>query len=303
MTEPNTPTDSATPAESTPSTPPTSTPNLTKVVVDGKEQLLTHEELVQYAGLGFAGQQRLREGREMLKKGADGVRLRELMDTFREAGDLSAIRHADLAEFGRLMGMTATDSEQFAAAVLSADTPEPPPSTSTSTSQPAAVVDQATKERLAALERAVAERNAEDTLQIIRTQVRETLDKDPALGKLMRSEALAPELFDMAFTEVRNRVVVDGVPYSPELLQSVAQRLRSRAEKLGIREAVSEQDLRVQEALGHPSLGPAVGQSPTVQDQTPPKRVSAADPGYRQNFAARFQHALADVLRTGSGQG
>jgi hypothetical protein len=129
----------------------------------------------------------------------------------------------------------------------------------------------------------------------IQQNIAGTLDKDPAIGKMVsRSPELRSALADMTFKEMQRRALL-GQAYGPEMLSAAVQSVRAVAETFGKLGGGSRGE------PGLPGLGPATSVPPAFQAVEPPKeRVPMGQPG-REAYLLQKALAMQAEIAEGSG--
>ncbi|KKN80370.1 hypothetical protein LCGC14_0329630 [marine sediment metagenome] len=97
------------------------TQQLTTLVTDGKEEQVTHEELVRRAQMGVSSENRYREASDKSKEAESAINFKADMDLLAETGDISAFRRA-----GAAMNLSGSEIEE-AARIVYESNEEPSP--------------------------------------------------------------------------------------------------------------------------------------------------------------------------------
>lgn len=132
----------------------------------------------------------------------------------------------------------------------------------------------------------------------IKEKVKKTVDTDKTLVTLRdglpkeRQASFMDTLYEMAIDETLNRVYT-GQKLGPELLELVVQRLRKRAENLGIPELLKNRAPTSQRIPGLESLGQG------IHAEEPIKRVPVGKDENGDNAVARLAQKILLRRRTG----
>lgn len=161
--------------------------------------------------------------------------------------------------------------------------------------------DDQTKELL----RTAQEGNREKTREKVEAMIKSKVSEDPVLKKLLDSvqdeatrKDASNEIIAMANEMVKERVLT-GAPFGPELLDSVAQRLRHRVQKLGI---PTSKMAGKSSTLGLGLLGADAMVGTNLLSDEPVKRVPITDSNWINNVVERTQKKALELLRkAGSG--
>ena len=272
------------------------TPETHEVIVNGKKVEMTLDELKEHATKGAGADEKFRQASELRKTAERGIRLDELAHKMADEGD--AVSPADLNEFITLLGGDPADLD------MSKMTPNQPPTGQSNTSDPNKTNPQGTqplsvvkKEQLDPdVQRVLNQANEAELSRIRENIVAETrkgIDNDSVLGKLIDElpedtrEEVKSELYDMAEERVRNQIVLENKPFGPQMVQEVAQVLRSRIKRLGIPSTPRGGQLPT--SASGPGMG--YGNQQVLPDK-PVERVSSTDPDYIEKTTQRVQQNL-----------
>ena len=261
------------------------TPQTYTVKVDGKEVEMTLDELKAKASEASGAQAKFQEAADLRTKAQDGLRLIELSAKMKD----QTATQKDVNEFVRLVGGDPAEldrlmAEQNGTATGKESSGDSPPQT-------------VKKEQLdPEVQRTLDEANKAQLTQIrqnIENKTREGIDKDEVLGKIVSGlpadirEGVKQELYEMAIERVRNNIVLDNKPFGPQMVQDVAQTLRSRVKKLGIPATQAHAPTSVS-GLGMGFDSPQIPLDKTIE------RVSSNDPDYIEKTTKRVQQ---DMMR------
>lgn len=139
------------------------------------------------------------------------------------------------------------------------------------------------------------ETQANDALETVKKELRESLDKDDVIGKMLskvpeeKKSDLSNALFDMLFEDISQKVGVRRLQYGPEMIQESLQKVRNRLSLFG--NPTSGNDKPVIPVTGMSALSTEA--TSQIMSDEPIKRVEATSSKYADNFAARLAQALA----------
>lgn len=131
----------------------------------------------------------------------------------------------------------------------------------------------------------------------IKNQVRNAIDKDEVLGKIKSGmpkesqEGFAGQLYEMGIDDTLGRVYA-GQKLGADLLELVVQKLRKRAESMGIPELLKTRSPASVRVPGLESLGQE------IHAEEPIKRVASGQDGYDQNSISRLAQRILQKRRT-----
>ncbi len=262
------------------------------VTVGGQTVHMTLEELTAAASKSAGADAKFEKAASDRKAGADGIRIQELAGKMNKGTQTET----DVKEFATLMG---GDADALMKQLNTAKA-EDKKGKADKEASPVEFdkLDDRTKAALKAAE-------AQDISRIrakIEEDVRIGVDKDPVLSKMVdeapseSQQQLKNTLFDMAMDSVRGRILANE-SFGPEMISSVAQKVRSQIKNLGI----------LSRAVGQPAvvgLGPAgVGVAPEVLAKEPIGRKSVTDPNYEDNAVKRMQQDMIKRAAAGAASG
>jgi hypothetical protein len=264
------------------------------ITVDGETHTITVEEALKAAEkVGGADKKfedaakERKEAQKELEAAQKGVRIAKAL----EKVQVESPAEDDVKEFMEALGVTPDMVEGYDKLVATGRKGQEPPKKLTLTD-----FDESTQKILKAAE----DDHLASIRQTIEDEVKSTIAKDTVLTKTLGKvdddtvrKAAADEIAEMAVESVRGRILA-GEPWGPEMLQSTAQRLRSRIERLGI-PAKSSGKAPV---LGLGPIGTELA-GPEVTSDEPIKRVPSSDPNWVENVVKRVQQAAVRAFRSG----
>lgn len=267
-----------------------------QLVVDGQPVVLTLKEMMDRASEASGAQKKFQEAAELRKNSEKGLRIIELTQKVR-SNPTPAL--TEVQELIGLMGGNPNDPETLAA--LGFETPKGNPPTSSAQNQPQGRqpvrledMDPSVQAALRAAEEAELARIRET----VETTTKKGIDNDPVIAKMLieipdeQRDQIRTMLYDIAIDSVRGDVMA-GQPFTPQMVQGKAQRLRAMLQTLGV--GTPKMPL--------PGTGPAsgMGGANAMIPDKPIERKPASDPNYVQNTVQRAlqmqQKALAGVGR------
>lgn len=285
---------------------------VTKLVVDGEERLVSHKDLVALAQQGASSHTRFQEASAKSKEADAAISFKADMDLLAETGDISAFRRA-----GAAMGMTGDEVEEAATLVFESEEGILSPDQTgvgavpQFANQPGVpVVGTPMEQRIAALEVALTKTTAllesrgrtkfgdlDETLQTVVVDVEQSrvdkiiqkgLDSDEVLSYYMTAlDAKGQEAIRTMIDEkVRGRLDASDGKFGDgaRILREVLPEVRSTVEALGTSNRTTPQ-------LG---LGPAPG-GPGEADIYPRKRpdhVPSTEPGFEESIVQELAYNM-----------
>jgi hypothetical protein len=283
---------------------------LTKIVVDGNEQMVDHAKLVELAQKGVSSGSRFQEAAAKSKEAEEAIKFKADMDLLGETGDVSAFRRA-----GSAMGLSDEEIED-AARMVYEQTGEPPSSPSepvldeNTTYQQQQQVQQGGKvtvgQKLAMLEAELMKTKAQldnrttgfgDLSKGLQTAIvdveqarvdkiiQKALDLDQVTAYYYNSygEKGQKAIRSMIDEKVRGRLDASDGEFGDgaQILREVIPEVRTTLEALGTPNRTTPQ-------VG---LGPAPGsQGADIYPTKMPDHVSSTEAGFEEHVAQVLQH-------------
>jgi len=285
---------------------------VTRLVVDGEEKLVSHQDLVNMAQRGASSDSRFQDAAAKSKEADQAISFKADMDLLAETGDISAFRRA-----GAAMGMSGDEVEEAAALVFEADGDQLSPDETG-----AGVVSQYAnppnpaqggtpmEQRIAALEAALTRTTAllegrgrtkfgdlDETLQTVVVDVEQArvdkiiqkgLDSDDVLSYYMKAMDTNGQeaIRSMIDEKVRGRLDASDGKFGDgaRILREVLPEVRSTVEALGTSNRTTPQ-------LG---LGPAPGGQgeADIYPRKRPAHVPSTEPGFEESISQELAYNM-----------
>ena len=281
---------------------------VTKLVIDGNERLVSHTDLVALAQQGASSHSRFQEASAKSKEADSAISFKADMDLLAETGDISAFRRA-----GAAMGMTGDEVEEAAALVFEAEDGLSPDETGVGVVPQYANPAQGgtpMEQRIAALEAALNKTTAlleargrtkfgdlDETLQTVVVDVEQSrvdkiiqkgLDSDEVLSYYMTAlDAKGQEAIrGLIDDKVRGRLDASDGKFGDgaRILREVLPEVRSTVEALGTSNRTTPQ-------MG---LGPAPGGQgeADIYPRKRPDHVPSTEPGFEESIAQELAYNM-----------
>lgn len=282
---------------------------VTKLVIDGEEKLVSHQDLVNMAQRGASSDSRFQDAAAKSKEADQAISFKADMDLLAETGDISAFRRA-----GAAMGMTGDEVEEAAALVFEAEDGQLSPDETGVGVVPqhadrvpgGSPMDQ----RIAALEAALARTTAlleargrtkfgdlDETLQTVVVDVEQqrvdkiiqkNIDSDEVLTYYMTAlDSKGQEAIRSLIDEkVRGRLDASDGKFGDgaRILREVLPEVRSTVEALGTSNRLTPQ-------MG---LGPAPGGQgeADIYPRKRPDHVPSTEPGFEESIGQELAYNM-----------
>lgn len=261
-----------------------------KITVDGQEKILTREEVLKQAQLGYSSTKRFQDASDKEKKNAEKIRFGELVTNM--ANPEYNPSEAEVREFASAMGMDPGEFMDFLSDDGGNDGGND--NNDNNNSVDLSNIDEKTAQALIqkglGLNPAEAkqileyshQRHISDAKSGIRKEIEKMVDKDEIFGKMIVGEGKSDKLAainDLVEEDVLGKIK-DGVPYGAELLAASIQKIRAYLSKFGTPGKPNDYPV----TLG---VGPSQGLPTEVLSEKPIERVSAAEDPDESNFIQR----------------
>jgi len=275
--------------------------DLINIKIDGEERGVSLDELKKMAEKSGGADERFRKASEKEKAAVRGLRIETLFKS------LSEVEEIDEDSAKELAGLLGIDLTEFLTTLkeLSGGDEEEAPGKKGKVKGSAEVKkigfdDLSPELRLAA--EAAQKGEFDKTVDLVKKNCKEALDKDEILGKMIMEMAdtddknsekvsdIKDTLTEMVFEDVQRRILARE-QYGPELIESSLQRARARFKKFGNPSKTSK-ELPV---LG---LGPSGSLPAEVYAKEPVKRIASTEAGYEDNAAARVLQSMIQSARS-----
>lgn len=214
-------------ASPAPGTPPAPTGTETfEIVVSGEKRAVTLEELKTMASESAGAQRRFQEAAELRKSAERGIRIQTLADKLKGNANPN---EAEVMELAQLLG---ADMNNQQAQNPPQQGQQNPPSKQVVRRED---LDPGVQDAIRAAEDAELAKIRSE----IESETKKGIDSDPVISTMIsglvdeRQKALKPLLFEMALEDVKGQIFA-GAQFGPALIQSVAQKMRTRLKVMGI---------------------------------------------------------------------
>lgn len=291
---------------------------LTRLVTDGREEMVTQEELVRRAQKGSSADSKFQAAAAQSKEADDAIRLKADLELLAETGDVSAFRRA-----GAAMGLSGDEVEEAARIVYEqmddgTTSPGKDQFDENTLYEPKAQGGQMNvAQRMAILEAELIKTKAlltggrrtgfadlDQTLQTVVVDVEQrrvdkiiqnALDSDEVLAYYMKGydEKGQQAIRDLIDEKVRGRLDDSDGSFGDgaRILREVVPEVKKTLEALGTPNRLTPQ-------LGFgPSPG---GQGANIYPTKQPDHVSSTEAGFEEHIAETLQHNLYKAMQDGS---
>lgn len=261
-------------------------PETYEVTVDGKQEHFTLEELKTFAGKVKGAEIKFEEASKMRKSDGKGARTIELAKKLRDSETPNA---DDLTEFFGNLGFEAKNIPGFEKLVSGKDIMDgqEQEGKEKGTETPVKVGMDNLDPEMKAIMQDAQQAQLETLRKNIHEKTKKGIDNDEILGKMViempedKREGVKKVLYNMAITDVTNRIVARQEKFGPEMVKAVALSTRSTIRNLGI----------PAKAAGHPPVvgpGQTMESNPAIYSDKPIERVNSEDPKWEENTVIRY---------------
>lgn len=276
-------------------------PQTVTVKVDGVERAMTMDELTKAAEKSLGADKRFEDAASLRKEAQSGIRMKELMTSVNKGQRLNVQEATELASLigGKpedYLSAASGDDDQDSddqldddnAAKKSKKAPAAPPPAPAPVKMEDLPVE---------VQNAVQAQMREDlarTYNDMKSTVFETVDKDSGFATMVKGmgsdeQRARMELIKEIVLEDVERKILERQPFGPELIRDSIQRMRARIAKFGTPSTGGEGSVNTAVSAILAGFGPSGGLSSSeIASEKPIERKSISDPGYADNFAARF---------------
>lgn len=281
-------------------------PEGVEVVVNGETRKLSIEEAKSYAQRFLGSEDKFRAAAELRKEASPALEFKEAFSRLKNNTSGANVEQ-DIYTVSEYLGI----EPDSILSELNQTSPKGNTRMTTQNNQPAAsnlqgpiTFDQLPEEVREAVVSSKS-RDLEQTRNNIESDLKNSIDSDPELSKVVNeiesSSVMSPaelkefkqSLFDIALGDVKNQLFTSNQDYGPDMRLRVIQKLRSKANSLGISKLGR---------VGGNSLPAAMGITDTtllanLGNSQPPAREKATSNEYADNFVKRFAFAAGKAAR------
>lgn len=269
-----------------------------EIEVDGEKKVLTRDEMVKQAQLGFASTKRFQDASAKEKANAEKIRMADMVANF--SNPEYEPTEAEITEFAAKIGVDPKEFMEFLndnnddgkgdKGGKGLDLSNIDEKAAQAIVQKALGISPAEAKQVIEYSQ---QRHIRDAKKEIREMSDKAVDKDEIFGKIIVGEgredklAVAKELV----AEDVLRKIQDGMPFGAELVAASVQKIRAHLQKFGIPGKPDQYPV----TLG---LGPSEGLPAEVLQEKPIDRKKAVDDGDESNFIARWMQKMIKAQRS-----